>query len=273
MVRVCFGLSMLAATHLRRGMHPLAAGQLRLAAAQGNVANLELLRSARNFDIEASVEGFTPLHAACVSGQPKSVKWLLDHGADIHATKNDEWLDTALHYAAASGNVECCRLLVNHGADPHAKNFAGLKPRDYAFANNHHDAKRYLDNVQQSTPNQASVALPNDKLRSGQVFYNNQAVRRVPEVDQGIEAPTTLEKRRRALNKLCRRAFEGMGTPGTRRTPLNAWFRFWAIISTVMGGLYLVWRATRSLTRTMIGKPCITLTTPFRVQVVCHTSP
>lgn len=238
-------------------MHPLAAGQLRLAAAQGNVTNLELLRTARNFDIEASVEGFTPLHAACVAGKPATVEWLLQHGANIHAVKNDNWKDTALHYAAASGNVRCCELLVAHGADFRAKNFAGLTPRDYAFGNNHYDAVRYLDNLKRSMPNQQpSLMVPDDKLRPGQVFYNAQAVQRKQEADPGAQVPETVQKRRRALNQLCRRAFEGMGSPGTRKTPLNTWFRFWAVVSTVMGALYLIWRATRSLTRTLHESLC-----------------
>ncbi len=260
-------------------MHPLAAGQLRLAAAQGNVKNLEILRSARKFDIEASVEGFTPLHAACVAGKPAAVEWLLQHGtgeilcnrylrciatprvpllhtgANIHAMKNDHWNDTALHYAAASGNVRCCEILVANGASFRAKNFAGLTPRDYAFGNNHYDVVKYLDNLKRNAINQEpSLLIENKDLRAGQIFYNAQAVKRAPDmVAETDSGPETVQKRRRELNNLCRRAFEGMGTPGTKRTHLNRWFRFWAVMSTVLGGLYLIWRATRSLTRTQRG--------------------
>ena len=56
----------------RRGAMPIiASGRLRLAAARGDVVELELiLRDARNFDVNASEGGFTALHAAAASLQP-----------------------------------------------------------------------------------------------------------------------------------------------------------------------------------------------------------
>lgn len=50
-------------------MSPTAAGTFRLAAARGEIGKLELLSRVPRFDIEASVLGFTALHAAAVQGQ------------------------------------------------------------------------------------------------------------------------------------------------------------------------------------------------------------
>jgi ankyrin repeat protein len=57
--------------------------------------------------------------------------WLGQHGANVHALKQDGWQDTALHYAASRGCLDSCKVLLAYGASLKARNFAG-KP-SFAF--------------------------------------------------------------------------------------------------------------------------------------------
>lgn len=52
----------------RGRMNSVAAGQLRLSAARGRVAELQLISRLPDFQVDADLLGFTPLHAAAVQG-------------------------------------------------------------------------------------------------------------------------------------------------------------------------------------------------------------
>ena len=54
-----------------------------------------------------------------------AVVWLLHHGANVAAQKEDGWADTALHYAAGRGSLETVHALLAWGADPAAANTLG----------------------------------------------------------------------------------------------------------------------------------------------------
>lgn len=80
-------------------------------------------------DIEASdadvdCEGNTPLIWAAWAGveNKKICKYLLEHGANVHATDNDGC--TALHLAGP----KIVNLLLDHGADVNTKNDYGRTP-------------------------------------------------------------------------------------------------------------------------------------------------
>lgn len=62
--------------------------------------------------------GTPPLHWAARYGDPKMLKLLLDHGAEIKARDRDGY--TALHSAAFLGHFRAVEFLVQHGADPQA---------------------------------------------------------------------------------------------------------------------------------------------------------
>lgn len=84
--------------------------------------NPELI-SARDSD------GSTPLHCATWKGHERLVQVLLEHGADVNATNNnDHWGTTPLHAAAHGNQRAIAELLIKHGADIHAKNLNGRTP-------------------------------------------------------------------------------------------------------------------------------------------------
>lgn len=56
------------------------------------------------------------LHAAAASRKIETVRMLLDAGAPVNTAQQDGW--TALHAAAKHGDVEMAKLLLDKGADP-----------------------------------------------------------------------------------------------------------------------------------------------------------
>lgn len=107
----------------------VAAGAFRLAAARGLVSQLEVLSCLPHFDVEArgpdAGGAFTALLAAAAMGRPGAATWLLHHGANVAATKQDGWRDTALHYAAGCGSLETVQVLLAWDADASATNALG----------------------------------------------------------------------------------------------------------------------------------------------------
>ncbi len=74
----------------------------------------------RRGDVHANVGGFTALTAAAVSGDLKSVTFLLERGADVRARTPAGY--TALNGAVLSGNADIVELLLDKSADPNARN-------------------------------------------------------------------------------------------------------------------------------------------------------
>ena len=57
-----------------------------------------------------------PLMVACRDGHANLARMLLDAGAELNLTDDDEW--TALMFAASRGDAELVRMLLERGADP-----------------------------------------------------------------------------------------------------------------------------------------------------------
>ncbi|KAH9955976.1 ankyrin repeat-containing domain protein [Lactifluus volemus] len=74
--------------------------------------------------------GWTPLHRASLSGHLEVVRLLLDHGADVNATKQDH--RRSLHLASSSGYPEIVKLLLERGADIHVLDDDGRTPSQEA---------------------------------------------------------------------------------------------------------------------------------------------
>ncbi|XP_053790017.1 tonsoku-like protein, partial [Vidua chalybeata] len=79
--------------------------------------------------------GETPLHRACIEGDPKRVRLYLDQGHPVNPRDYCGW--TPLHEAANHGHLEIVRLLLERGAardDPGGPGCEGITPLHDALA-------------------------------------------------------------------------------------------------------------------------------------------
>ena len=108
-----------------RWPRPDLAEQAHRAAVAGDAAELSWLLS-RGLDVNAEVNGVTPLELAAGAGRAEAVRVLLDGGARVDR-KNASGV-TPLIWAVHGGNVEAVRLLVRAGADVNAAEYNGITP-------------------------------------------------------------------------------------------------------------------------------------------------
>ena len=64
---------------------------------------------------ESGLFGTTPLHVVAIWGDVESARILLDNGAEIDVSAEED--HTALHEAISQGHLEMVRLLISRGAD------------------------------------------------------------------------------------------------------------------------------------------------------------
>jgi len=100
------------------------------AAKSGDVATVRALLAGdpgllRARDADAS----TPLHYAVWKGHRELVAYLLEAGADVEASnENEHWGTTPLHAAAHANQAVIAEMLLAHGADPAALDAHGRTP-------------------------------------------------------------------------------------------------------------------------------------------------
>jgi ankyrin repeat protein len=96
------------------------------AAALGHLSRLAELVAADPDQADAwSSDGFTPVGLAAFFGHPESVRFLLEHGADVQAVARNPMRVQPLHAATAARSVESVRLILEAGADPDAEQQEG----------------------------------------------------------------------------------------------------------------------------------------------------
>ncbi|XP_063789227.1 BRCA1-associated RING domain protein 1 isoform X2 [Pseudophryne corroboree] len=105
---------------------------LHVASIKGDLQAVEeLLRSGANPNVKDHA-GWTPLHEACNHGHTNVVELLLQYQALVNTTGYQN--DTPLHDASRNGHLAVVRLLLSHGASQDTVNIFGLRPVDYAEA-------------------------------------------------------------------------------------------------------------------------------------------
>ncbi|CAG0916731.1 unnamed protein product [Notodromas monacha] len=95
--------------------------------------------------IQYDGEGMTPLQHAAYRGGYEICRLLIDHGADVNATKHAHKYST-LHFGVMSGKCDLVRLLLDHGADPTAKNTVGKTASEIGAFVGNHDAVSVINN-------------------------------------------------------------------------------------------------------------------------------
>ena len=119
---------------------------LRCASSWGHPAHLEivqwLLSRGANLTVPDKQYGWTPLHAAALSGQVEISRLLLQYKADDNA--QDLRGKTPLHIASKKGHVDVARLLLEHGADVNARADNRNTPLHYASKGGHRETVRLL---------------------------------------------------------------------------------------------------------------------------------
>lgn len=99
------------------------------AAAAGDVERLtELLDGDPELVGAWSEDGFNPLHLAAFFDRGKTVRLLLDRGADVGAVARNDMKVQPLHSAVAANSREIVAALLTAGADPNARQQGGFTP-------------------------------------------------------------------------------------------------------------------------------------------------
>lgn len=101
---------------------------LHFASGYNRIAIVEFLLE-NGAEVHASDKGgLVPIHNACSYGHYEVTELLIKYGANVNIA--DLWRFTPLHEASAKGKYEIVKLLLKHGADPSKKNRDGATPLD-----------------------------------------------------------------------------------------------------------------------------------------------
>ncbi len=87
----------------------------------------------------------TALHYAAEEGCAEVVKFLVEKGVDINATKYERW--TPLHAATYEGKLKIIRFLLDKGADPTIRDTDGKTPRKVAVLRSRHTKDKPYDEI------------------------------------------------------------------------------------------------------------------------------
>eukprot|EP01041_Mallomonas_annulata_P004019 gene4019-8001_t len=99
---------------------------------------MDLTQLIRDYMINvATGSGLTLLHCAADQGHDSVVKYLIKHGAQLHARDDDGM--TPLHLACIAGHFEASKSLIESGAYWNARDDEGMSPLLYVCQEGHYD--------------------------------------------------------------------------------------------------------------------------------------
>ena len=117
----------------KENLHKTTSFSLHRTVNNGDLNRVKFLVTKLKQDINArNKRGVSPLHWAfnkniwSEQDDPELARWLLEHGADVHAS--DKKNNTPLHHAVSDGSVKGVKLLLAHGASANAQNIDGWTP-------------------------------------------------------------------------------------------------------------------------------------------------
>ncbi|KAI9647517.1 hypothetical protein NHQ30_003902 [Ciborinia camelliae] len=123
--------------------HPYGWNLLHIAATQGNLDVVKMLKDHKPFAAQKDNDGCTALHLAAKEGWVNVVEIILtDFGADPEAIS--EINRTPLHVASENGHVDVAKELVNRGANITAQTRSGCYPVNLACMKGHDKLALYL---------------------------------------------------------------------------------------------------------------------------------
>ena len=101
----------------------------------GDFSGGEVGHTLRKFGVNVYLEGMgqTPLHIAAWKDALSVAKFLVENGANVHATTKPVpidymWGRTPLHWAASTNALSVAKFLVENGASVHARDMFGKTP-------------------------------------------------------------------------------------------------------------------------------------------------
>ncbi|RLN11017.1 hypothetical protein BBJ28_00022140 [Nothophytophthora sp. Chile5] len=121
--------------------------------------------------------GRSPLFVACARNRPACVEFLCAWNHQSRAwmlEQEDQRGDRAIHAASCNGSAASLAVLLRYGADALAANVKGLKPRDLARANKHHDCEALLAQAEEELAASAGTTwfAPANAADGGETNYN-----------------------------------------------------------------------------------------------------
>ena len=148
----------------------------------------------------------TPLHLASKLGHVKTVRILIEHGADVAAQNKDR--DTPLHLASQEGQVEVAHVLMERGADTAAQNKDGKTPFHVAFIQRQVEVARILFDrgTDVTAQNKDGETLLHLALIRRQVEFARMLIKRGVDVtsqNKDGETPLHLLSRQRQVALTC----------------------------------------------------------------------
>ncbi|XP_043482946.1 tyrosine-protein kinase Shark [Leptopilina heterotoma] len=95
--------------------------------------------------------GYTPLHYACQSSLPNTVRILILGGANVQARHTETGM-VPLHEAASRGHKDVIEVLLSLNAPVNPRTLADDVPADLAKRNGHSECEKFLRNYQPPSP-------------------------------------------------------------------------------------------------------------------------
>lgn len=112
----------------------------------------KLVMESKEVNLELkNYNGFTPLHEAVLASCTRSVKCLVENGANINS-KDGKSGRTPLHHAVETENTDIIAELLKYGANPSEPSFSGNTPIQIASGRGMQTIRQILENTAKGIP-------------------------------------------------------------------------------------------------------------------------